>query len=388
MIVVLRCGQAERMKHLALALLVFGCTSQPIEATPDASGPDASPDAALPNGVATIPLIGCSWSYVGAFTIGDASFHLTIDTGSNVIAVAGTSCATCTAAGITDLYTPGTTAVDKHEMIGAEYDDGDISWSGEAYEDEVAAGGVGARVEIGDIATQTDFLSSQECGDADGILGIGGSGDASLMTQLAQAGVTDVFALHYCPTAGTMWLAGFDPAVATATPTYVPMTIGVATYYIDVTDFAVGGVNLGLPSTTYGPAVVDSGGPNIFVPPAAYTAITTAIAESPLFQAQFGDATWFANETDDGCVKSTSTKAELDAGLPTLSVVVNGTSVAMAATSSYLMTYEEADGTYYCPALVSSPSFLDLGNSLIRSNLVVFDRAAMQMGFAPTAACL
>jgi hypothetical protein len=362
----------------AVFVVVMGCSNQ--------NSADIAPDAALDApaipGVITVPLEGCSYSFTGTFWVGGTPSALLVDTGSNLLALAATTCATCLADGVLANYTPSSTAVDEEHMFTATYDGGDMSWTGEQYQDTVGVGGTSVAMSLYAITSEQNFFSSGQCGDAEGILGMQGDGAASLPSMFATTGIADEFAMHECRSAGTLWLGGYDPASITAAPAYVAMPDDFDT---QLTDIAVGGTSIGLPASTYGEAIVDSGGPNIIVPQAAYDAITAAVASNATFAATFGDATWFGKQA---CVSNAAlSKAQLDTALPTLSVQLGTTTVAMAATDSYLMTVEQAGHTYYCPALDPQPSFLDLGNSLIRSQVVIFDRVHRQLGIAPAPPC-
>ena len=99
-----------------------------------------------------------------------------------------------------------------------------MSWHGEEYADAVAIGGASARIQLYSITNETQFFAAGTCGQPDGILGMQGIGDGSLMTTLAATGMPQVFAILECGTAGMLWLGGFDRGVTTAPPTaYVPM---------------------------------------------------------------------------------------------------------------------------------------------------------------------
>jgi hypothetical protein len=362
-----------------LVVFAVGCSHH----SADIAGTDASLDASSTPGVIAVPLEGCSWSFTGTFLVGGTTSSLLVDTGSSLLAVASATCATCLADGVLAKYTPSATAVDDDQMFTATYDGGDMSWTGEEYQDTVAVGGTTVSMSLYAITSEQNFFSAGECGGAEGILGMQGDGLTSLPSTFATAGITDEFAMHECRSAGTLWLGGYDPASITAPPTYVAMPDD---FDAQLTDIAVGGTSIGMPASSYGEAIIDSGGPSIIVPQAAYDAITSAVAASSTFATTFGDATWFDKQS---CVADPPlTKAQLDAALPTLSVQLDTTTVAMAATDSYLMTIAQDGHTYFCPALETQPSFLDLGNSLIRSHVVIFDRVHRQLGIATAPPCV
>jgi hypothetical protein len=130
---------------------------------------------------------------------------------------------------------------------------------------------------------------------------------------------------------------------------------------------------------------VDSGGPALGLPAAAYNAAITKIGASPAFQSVFGGASWFGA---NNCMMLAMTRAQLDASLPKVTVQIGSPplSVELPATSAYLESYPTANGTAYCPGIFSS-NFTDLGNTMIRAGLVIFDREQHRLGFAPTPAC-
>ncbi len=355
---------------------------------------DAAGDAAPPAlGLTHVPLVGCGYSYTGSFAIGDTAFRLMIDTGSNALAVAGAACSTCTAGGVAaPLYVPGASAMDLHEPASATYDAGEIMWQGEAYSDLVATGDLPPlRVGLADIAAQTDFFYAGMCGDPQGILGMSpivpgpGTSPFSYPTALAASGAQDLFAMHYCGASGDLWLDGYDPATALDDIQWADMT-GTHAYEVALDDVAVDGTSAGVPASAYGLAIVDSGGPNLIVPSAAFTAITTAIAASPAFQSRFGDASWFTGTNT--CKVVQETRAQLDAALPKLTVQIGSPpiSIVLPATAGYIQSFPGSGGTAYCPAIDAS-TFTDLGNTLLRAGLVLFDRAHGRLGVAPTVPC-
>ena len=372
----------------SLLATIAGCSGQQGD-VPDAAAPDASPFA-----MTHVPLTGCSYSYTADVAVGGSPFRLMVDTGSATLGVAGASCTTCSTAGVAPLYAPGASAVDLDRTVTSTYDDGDMSWSGEVYRDLVSAGTLTAvPLALVDITAQTNFFYADTCGDPQGILGLGppailSPGTTSFPTQLATSGAVDELALHFCLGTGDLWFGGYDPAAATAVPTWIPMSTN-SYYEVAVSDVAVDGTSVGIPASAYGMAIVDSGGPALGLPTTAYNAAVAKLAASPAFQSRFGNAVFFTSTTTNTCKVLGETREQIDAELPKLTVYVGSPAVAidLPATASYLQTFPSDGQVMYCPGMFSSPGLTDLGNTLIRAGLVIFDRAHGQLGFAPTAPC-
>jgi len=137
---------------------------------------------------------------------------------------------------------------------------------------------------------------------------------------------------------------------------------------------------------------VDDTGTSVFLlGSTAFDALTTAIAKSTAFQSMVGTASVFA----EGCSESTAfsgTKASLDAALPALTLTFgSGATVQALPTESYLV---EVQSNVWCPALSSQaqsfqsfPFASIMGAAVLRSSVVVFDRAKERIGFAPHTAC-
>jgi hypothetical protein len=316
-----------------------------------------------------------------------------VDTGSQLLGVAAAGCDTCTAAGVSHLYTPGPTAVDQHRQGSNSFGDGSSGWKGEIYTDAIAADTFPPiTLAFTAITSQTNFFYAGSCGDPEGILGLDAVLDprgapTNLLHELAAAGATDEFAIHYCLGHGDLWFDGFDPAATRSEPMWAPMDQGGGNYTVVLEDLAVDGTSLGLSAASFGQALVDSGGPNLLVPPAAFAALTTKIAASPAFRTKFGDATWF--RTTGNCKAIAETRAELDAELPRLTVLIGSPAISidLPATAAYLQSYMTPNGMTYCQALYSFPQFTDLGNTLYRAGIVIHDREHGRLGFASAPPC-
>jgi hypothetical protein len=365
------------------------------------SGDDGGPDGGDP--YVTIPLSSCIPStYTAAVTIGGSqAFQLAIDTGSTTLGVASAHCSSCS--GVTPLYDPGSSAVDEGQQATSQYETG--QWSGEVYEDSVAAGSEAAtKLRLVAIDSQSKFFVPTQCdstsGGYQGVLGLGPpaaalTGTDGYLDRLVAAGqVPNVFAMWLCDAGGTLWLGGWDPAATAAPPVYTPALSALHGFYyaVDLAAIAVGDTRVPVPTGQFTDSVIDAGSSAFVLPPSAFDAVTAAIAGSPGFVSAFGrtGASWFSRL--DNCRDLSHTKAELDALLPPLELVFGdspSTNVQAAATESYLLPYKGQ----WCPALYSLDPSRDfpvaaiIGSPALRSNVVIVDRANKQIGFAPHVGC-
>jgi hypothetical protein len=389
------------------------------------SGPadrqDSSETDSAQGTVVSVPLAGCSEaSYSARVTFGNAqSFSLLIDTGSTTLAVAASDCSTC---GVSPVYTPDSTATDLHQEISAEYgsSSADLTgWKGDLYKDivgtgEGAAGSTFMRFVA--IRSQSQFFEAEACGTApftyEGVLGLAplasavGATDGYVDDLVAKGSVQNVFATELCEPGGHLWLGGYDPAFTTAPPQYTPFsTSSLSEYYyvVHLESIVVAGITVPIPTSQYTDTLLDTGNNTSFLSPAAFTAVTDAIMASSGFQAAFGAQyadpdSGFAFFSEAGnCSDTTKTKDELDATLPPLTLVFQGTpniSVNAVATEAYLVPSAEAGRPgRYCPGIFPQaptsdfPLAADLGSPTLRSNVVIFDRAKHRVGFAPHTAC-
>ncbi len=341
-------GVVRGLLGMRMLVLVAIAACTPVTPAPIVEEPSPiEPTVAAPPAIAG-PRTGCSWDFAGTFTIGGAPFRLSIDTGSGVVAVAGSGCATCTASGVEHVYTPGATATDQHHETTAAYDGGDMRWTGEEYVDVVGVGSAAAQVSLYSITSHQQFFARGGCASSDGILGLSGDGKASWLAALVEAGVPDEFALHKCTNDGMLWLGGYDASATTAPPAWVPMAAHSG-YRVSIHDVAIGGASVGVPASSYGFAVVDSGGPAMFLPEPAFDAIMRALGDNPTFREQLGDpATWFEHGR---CRSIALSRDQLDAALPGLSITLDGATLEMRPSESYLSVVRWRDQTLFCPAL-------------------------------------
>jgi hypothetical protein len=374
-----------------------------------ATNPDAAEagEAAAPSNLVVVPLSGCIPYYTADVMVGDGSdsFALIVDTGSTTLAVASSSCTNCT--GVTPLYTPGPSAVDKHQSTSSTYA-GDAMWAGEIYSDTVSMGipTASASVLLAAIDNQNQFfLGSIMCGPSSttyasqGIVGFAPGLDAVMGTDgffdqfVGGSSVQNIFAIELCDTGGTLWLGGYDP---TAAPAYTPLIttgIGEGLYAVNLEQVSIPGTTAAVPTGNYTASIVDTGTSLFVLPPQAFTTITEAIAASTEFQTIFGRAAAAFFNNPNNCVNLSQTQAQLDAALPAMTLVYGtnpAISVTATATESYLVSYSPGE---WCPTLesnapsASTPIASIIGSPMLRSSVVIFDRAAKRIGFAPHAPC-
>jgi hypothetical protein len=350
----------------------------------------------------SLPLFSCVPStYTAAVAIGGQQFQLAVDTGSTTLGVASSACASCT--GVSPKYTPGTTAVDQNRQATTQYGTG--SWSGEIYQDSVGAGSEAeVPVDLVAIDNQSQFFQPVMCNSASGsfqgILGLGPPGAAANGTTgyfdqlVARQGIPDVFATQLCDSGGTLWLGGFDPAATAGAPAYTPEIAAIDAYYyaVDLVSVTFSGTTVQVTSGQYTDSIVDTGTSVFVLPTAAFNSLTAAIAANPMFVSIFGNGGVSFLSSPNNCVTLTQTKAQLDAALPALTLAFGGNapfSVSAKPTESYLISYLGQ----WCPALYSMaplaglPIAAILGSPVLKSSIVIFDRANKRIGFAPHAPC-
>jgi hypothetical protein len=374
-------------------------------------GGDASSEPSDGGPWVAVPLSVCSPQvYAAPVNIGSSQqFQLLVDTGSTTLAVAGSGCTSCSGAGASPLYQPGATAVDEHTQASATYGALATSgWSGEIYEDRVAAGssGAAASVRLVSIAQQSQFLVGS-CGTPgrtpDGVLGLAPANSATAGTTgyldavIAAGDVPDVFALRLCPSGGTLWLGGYDPAATSAAPVYTPFFppgFSAYVYTVQLQSITVAGTTIAIPTGVYTATLLDSGSNISSIPPSALTSLGAALDADSAFSQLFGGsaASFFSNPNN--CVALTQTRDELDASLPSVTLSFGSTAsanVTASATTSYLWSPSSGQ---WCPAITSrapSPQFQSiaaiLGAPFLASNVVIFDRAGQRIGFAPHSPC-
>jgi hypothetical protein len=362
----------------------------------------------LPSGVVAVPLSGCNGSgYTAAVTLGGSqTLDLIVDTGSASLGAAAKGCA---CGGVAPTYTPGSTATDENQQGNSQFGTG--QFTGEIYQDSVSMGSsptaptklvaIGSETGIFDQPVQCNSKS----GGMEGIVGFGPPGAEIQGTTtffgsyVATNKVADVFATELCDTKGTLWLGGFDPGATTQPPQYVPLTSDIfatAYYSVHLESVTVGSTTVPVAQGQFADSVVDTGTSAFLVGTTAYNAIVAAIEGNAGFKAAFGSSFFPApNAHSVACASSNQTKAALDASLPTMTLTL-GTNpsftVEASATESYLVEY--GPGTW-CPGLIGADQSAAsgfvfasiMGSPVLRSSIVIFDRAQKRIGFAPHGAC-
>lgn len=367
-------------------------------------GVETGPDVAPPKGLVTIPLSGCVPEYTAKVQIGGSqTFQLVIDTGSTTLGVASSSCAECS--GISPRYTPGASAVDQHLVASSTYESGN-SWSGEIFQDSVGLGtpSATATVKLAAIDKQSTFFQPITCGSTlspyQGIIGFAPSASAVTGTDgyfddlVGEGFAPDLFATQLCDSGGFLWLGGYDPTHVTAPVQYVPASpsfLSAYSYVVDLAQITIGTTSVPLASGGYADSILDTGTSEFVLNTTAFDAVTAAITSDSTFQSTIStDPMWFNDPS--GCVVLSQTKAELDAALPTMTLVYGSSpsvSIVAVATESYLFNY----AGYWCPALASTdpgpyfPLAAIIGSPVLKSSVTVFDRAGRRFGFAPHAPC-
>jgi hypothetical protein len=346
----------------------------------------------------TVPLAACGPAvvYTAPVTVGGSQkFTCLVDTGSTTLGVASSSCSNC---GVKPEYTPGSSAVDEHQTASSQFGTG--SWSGEIYQDTVAMGTGATTVKFTAITSQSQFFQLFQCGEVEGVIGFGPAGselpgtNAYFDDLVASAKIPNVFATQLCDNGGTLWLGGYDSSATTAAPQYVPMTGGFLAqgyYSVGLTSVAVNGTTIPVATAQYADSVVDTGTSGFLLQQTAYNALTAAIQADAAFTKVFGSSFFDTQGGNVACAASSATKASLDATLPALTLNFGSVAVQAAATESYLFPYE---GEAWCSSLVTDasvsaelPIAAIIGSPILRSNIVIFDRAQKRIGFAPHTAC-
>lgn len=368
--------------------------------TPKSSDPGGG-DGEVP--VAALALAACSpATYALPVRIGDSEpFDVALDTGSTSLAVASSSCDRCD---VVPKFSPGADVVDQGVQAKAQYVTG--RWSGTVYEGDVSVDAqTRATMKFVAIEDQQGFFVDQRCGTKSGglqgIIGFGqrfgavGGTTGFFDRFVAETESPDVFATELCDAGGTLWLGGYDATRTTAEPKFTPLLNGAFAYYaVLLASVEVEGTTVPIASRRYARTAVDTGASVFLLPRAAFDRLATALASNASFKALFGeDASWFETRSAKSCKEVSTSKEELDAKLPPLTLTFGSEpdviSVRAAPTESYLAS----ERGRWCSTLASFDPSEDIplaavmGAPVMRSNIVVFDRENRRVGFAPHAPC-
>jgi hypothetical protein len=372
----------------------------------DAGDMDANRADSGWSGTVVESLSGCVPSFQAKVTIGAQTFDLLVDTGSSTTAVVSTSCAECMDAGVAASYAPGPTAHASGAVAMARYGVGSAvsSWTGPIYSDTVSLPGSNAAVSLALVAIQDEmrFFTPTLCGTArgDGILGLGPSnatvsGTGSLLDAFVSAGMPDVFAAQLCDGSGRLWLGGFDRSVGSSDPLYVPLlpTSAAETHYaVTLMDLQLAGQTLGLPSSSFGPAILDTGTAFFLLPSDVYAALAKGVKASAGYQTVFGAKDIF--DAAGTCYRAgTESPEALDANLPPITLKLGGdggVALQLPASRSYVMPAMIDGAMAYCPGIrdggtlpgTTGGKFV-VGYPVLHANVTVFDRANQRVGFMP-----
>jgi alpha-tubulin suppressor-like RCC1 family protein len=375
--------------------------------------PDAGP-------YVTVPLTGCPFiGYNAPVTVGGQSFQLVIDTGSTDTAVALSTCTNC---GVSPEYSPasGTCSGTVSDTYGISVSGSATSWSGENCSALVAVGKElpAVTIQFGGIANQSGFFYPYDCSMnpnntlMQGILGLGPIGgdtlgqatDDAYFNELVSNGISDKMAVLLCSFGGQMWFGGYDPAYASGSPQYTPMTAAQSAYWsVNLTDVGLGGTSLGGADSQ---ATVDTGTGELVLLTAAYNLLTTALTTNSGVASVFGEGSAFGSTAFDSSFFSGAeclapmgcqTRADVDSALPPLTLTFpnqgspGSFTLTLPASQSYLVPIVSNGATYYCwyveDAQSNQAGNTILGDAVLRANITLFDEGNNQVGFVPQNYC-
>jgi hypothetical protein len=270
----------------------------------------------------------------------------------------------------------------------------------------------------------TLFASFNDCGTVNpapqGIVGFGPAGGLSTGTNgyfdqlVASAHTANVFAMKLCPTGGTLWLGGYDPMSVSAPPQFTPITSDDPYHYnVDLISITVAGQTIPVATTDVPSTSIDSGSNSFILPVPAFQAVKAALIADPSFISIFGSDQSDAGTNDGGsvgdggpdpgsqvdewfsatnvCASFPQSQQELDSMLPRMTLTI-GTNpsiqIDVPATQAYLSGYHiEPYGDVWCNSLAAIPGVSVMGATILRSQVVIVDRANRRIGFAPNTGC-
>lgn len=362
----------------------------------------------------TIPLTGCSIvGYLVPVTVGGVqNFELTLDTGSSTTAIAGSSCPSCTDAGVTPEFLADSSTLDGGMVVRATYGDGS-GWSGYTVTDQIELDPAAPAVStvFVDITKQRRFFQPYDCTGnmvstvpQQGILGMGPPDLLDGMTQdffnqfVGASMLPNSFSVQLCPEGnGNLWLGGYDPSYMAGRPQFTSIPNG--NEYWEVTaSMTFEGMEL----ATNSDSIVDTGTSINILPTAVYNAIVSGLKGNTALTQLFGSTAY--NDlfgSMGGCDNTVAGQSlrDVNAALPSMQVTFQASdgsgpfTLDVPATGSYLTVIVQGGVNYYCAGIADSgQELMDanqalLGDLFLSSFITVFDIANNRIGFAPEIAC-
>jgi hypothetical protein len=364
-------------------------------------------------------LSGCPFSdFTVPISIGGTSFSLIADTGSSTLAIAGSSCSTCS--GVSPLWKSTSTSTNTGYSSSGEYGD-NSGWLGTVWADTVSFASTSYNSQInlvvinsqstnghdangGTDAQAGPFFTTDACQDDtvvqrnsitnQGIVGLAFDALATAHTNgITQAlmknypSLNSTFAIQVCEHSGNMWLGGYDPTTIQGN-LYWTSLVSPGQYYSVTPAYAfIGNTQLNVNANSWGNSgnIVDSGTTLMDLPTDVYNAVVSALNNNAQFNTYFGSSFWTTTTcvTPNGAVSASTLKSQL----PTFTVQFSDNLiVTMDGVGSYLMP---CDGSYtsYAPGISYTSSTGIFGWSFMNQFVVVHDLANMRIGFGVTSQC-
>jgi hypothetical protein len=233
------------------------------------------------------------------------------------------------------------------------------------------------------MSSQTEFFQQGEVDQ--GILGFGGSGLAITGTDsYVDKRAPSQVSFQFCPSDGMLWLGPPDASHTSAPAQFSPMDTSEPFYMLDVTSASIGSTSIGLT----GAAVMDTG-TSIMVLSTTVANNMIAAIKAGGYSTIFGTQMLAASESLDCLDPGSHTRAEIDAALPSLSVVLpkaggGSFTVTIPPSLSYLVPVQGM----YCFGVASVTGLPTiLGDAFLRAFVTTFDLQNKQIGLAPQAGC-
>ena len=319
------------------------------------------------------PLFGCPFAdFTGPFKIGSSVFELLVDTGSSTLALAGSSCTTCT--GVSPLWQAQTgVSVDTGHSAQGSYGD-NTGWIATVWTDTVTMSNVAGtvaeapatRMNLAVMTAQSTantnangspnadasaFFVKDGCFDnaggtyktaivSQGIIGMAFANLAATYTDsfpvnlFAQhPSIPKQFAISMCEGSGNLWVGGVDTSFYAANTNilYTPI-YGDLYWTVAPSDVFINGQSLGFNRNYFAAGsinIVDSGTTMWELPTDVYNAVVQSVMSHSTMVDLFPN---FFDPSIRTCQTSrvARTVAQLQATLPTISVQFsNGLSITM-----------------------------------------------------------